>query len=98
MGAKTHNFQLTQESLSRLMQVKRMLKSNYNIRIQLQHDDLGDHLAQAVCESHDEELYNMVHNLWEELSKDNSNKEARIELEQNKLHLESAWSSNDTMH
>ena len=98
MASKTHHLQLTQESLSRLMQVKRILKSNYNIRIHLQHEDLGDHIAQAISESHDEELYQMVHDLWEELGASSSNRDAKNELRQNMFQLENAWSVSNTLH
>lgn len=86
-----HSLNLTQETLKLLMQVKRILKHDYNISVHLQSENLAEQIAEAISASHDENLYHLACDLWDELEKTNDTGEARTELRIQRDHLVSAW-------
>lgn len=95
-----HSLNLTQETLKLLMQVKRVLKSDYDISVHLESEDLADQLTIAISKSHDENLYNLACQLWDELSRANPNQPTHAELQGQREHLELVWqhTDNSTMH
>lgn len=94
-----HSLNLTQETMKLLMQVKRVLKSEYNISVHLESEDLASQLTKAIAEHHDENLYGLACELWDELSKANPSHSTQTELIHQRHHLDDAWShSSDTVH
>jgi len=86
-----HSLNLTQETMKLLMQVKRALKSQHNISVHLESEDLAEQLTTAISESHDEKLYTLACELWDELSRSNPNHSTQVELKGQRQHLDHAW-------
>lgn len=86
-----HSLNLTQETMKLLMQVKRVLKSEYNISVHLESEDLAEQLTKAISTSHDESLYKLACQLWDELSRSNPNHSTQMELMHQRHHLDDAW-------
>ena len=79
--------------------VKRVLKSEYDISVHLESEDLASQLTKAIAENHNENLYSLACELWDELSKDNPNHSTQVELLHQRHHLDNAWQHNvDTVH
>gem|GEM_PF-4710108 len=94
-----HSLNLTQETMKLLMQVKRVLKSEYDISVHLESEDLASQLTKAIAENHNESLYSLACELWDELSKANPNHATQVELLHQRHHLDDAWEHQlETVH
>lgn len=86
-----HSLNLTQETMKLLMQVKRVLKSEYDVSVHLESEDLAEQLTKAITQNHDEKLYQLACELWDELSRSNPNHATQRELIHQRHHLDDAW-------
>ena len=94
-----HSLNLTQETMKLLMQVKRVLKSEYDISVHLESEDLASQLTKAIADNHDENLYSLACELWDELRKNNPSNPTQAELLDQRHHLDDAWQHNQgTVH
>ena len=86
-----HSLNLTQETMKLLMQVKRVLKREYGISVHLESEDLASQLTKAIADNHDEGLYSLACELWDELGKSNPSNSTQAELLDQRHHLDDAW-------